>query len=74
MKKLYKDDNDPQFLGDSQGLGEYFEIDPVIIRVVFLIMTFLDLYGLALYFMFAISMPKKSVIKFENENENENEK
>lgn len=39
MKKLYRSNNDRLLAGVIGGLGEYFDIDPVLLRV------FLDLYS-----------------------------
>ena len=36
MKRLYRDKTDYKIAGICSGLGEYLNIDPVIIRLVFL--------------------------------------
>lgn len=38
MKKLYRSTKDRKIAGVCGGLGEYFKIDPTIIRVVFIIL------------------------------------
>lgn len=40
MKRLYRSDTNKVFAGICGGLGEYFKVDPVIIRVLYLIFTF----------------------------------
>ena len=41
MKKLYRDKTDSKIAGVCSGIGDYFEIDPVIIRLIFLLGFFL---------------------------------
>lgn len=40
-KKLFRDEKNGQFFGICQGLGEYFGIDPVWLRLLFIIMAFI---------------------------------
>ena len=35
MKKLYRNETDGKIAGICSGIGDYFEIDPVIIRLLF---------------------------------------
>lgn len=39
MKKLYKSETDQVITGIIGGLGEYFSIDPTIIRIVFVVIV-----------------------------------
>ena len=41
MKKLYRNKTDYKIAGICSGIGDYFDIDPVIIRLVFLLALFL---------------------------------
>ena len=41
MKKLYRNTLDGKIAGVCSGIGDYFEIDPVIIRLLFLATFFL---------------------------------
>lgn len=54
-RRLYKSENDKIILGVCGGIAEYFEIDPVIVRIMFL------LFGvtLLLYLVLAIIIPSK---------------
>ena len=42
MKKLYRSNTDRKLCGVCGGLAEYFDIDPTIIRLIF---VFLTLFG-----------------------------
>lgn len=48
------------FLGVASGLGAYLGIDPVIVRVLFVIATLLGGPGLIAYIILAIVMPEES--------------
>ena len=57
-KKLYRQLNDKVFGGVCSGLGEYFEIDTVLFRVLFVISFCLVSVGFWLYIILWIVMPK----------------
>lgn len=61
MKKLYRSEKNKVWLGVLGGLGEYFNIDPVILRVAFiLIFVFTGFIpGLIAYLLMAIVIPTK---------------
>ena len=40
MKKLYRNTKDAKLGGVCSGLGEYFNIDPVILRLAFILLIF----------------------------------
>lgn len=40
MKRLYKSKDNKVFSGIIGGIGEYFNVDPVLLRVVWVIITF----------------------------------
>lgn len=60
MKKLYKSKENKVICGVLGGLGEYFEIDPVILRVFYiLISVFSAIFpGVLAYFFMALIVPK----------------
>lgn len=62
MKKLYRSEKNKVWLGVLGGLGEYFNIDPVILRVGFvLIFVFTGFVpALIAYLLAAAIMPTKS--------------
>jgi len=57
-KRLYRQLKDKIIGGVCTGLGEYFEIDPVILRVLFVIALFLGTMGFWLYVILWIIIPK----------------
>ena len=58
MKKLYRNKTDGKIAGICSGIGDYFEIDTVIIRLVFLLGLFLG-GGLIVYIIGWIIIPLK---------------
>jgi phage shock protein PspC (stress-responsive transcriptional regulator) len=45
------------FLGVAGGIADYMNIDPAIVRLVFVLMTLFHGWGLIIYFVMAIIMP-----------------
>ena len=64
-KRLYKSDTDKVFAGVIGGLGEYFEIDPVLLRLAYLLVVILTglFPGIVAYIIAAIIVPKKPPFK-----------
>lgn len=60
MKKLTKS-SDRKLCGVCAGIAEYFNIDPTIIRVIWVIYTLLIGAGLFAYIICAIIMPNKEI-------------
>jgi len=58
MKRLVKS-NDKKLFGVCGGLGEYFGIDPTIVRIAFLVAFFGFGTGLLVYLILAIAMPNE---------------
>ena len=46
--------------GVCGGIAEYFDIDPVIVRIIFLLTTMFTGVGLVAYIICALAFPKKS--------------
>ena len=61
MKKLYRSEKNKVFAGTIGGIGEYFEVDPVILRVLWLvIVVFTGFFpGLIAYIIAIFIIPKK---------------
>jgi len=57
-KRLYRQMKDKMLGGVCSGLAEYFEIDPVIIRVLFVAAFFLGSMGFWMYIILWIIVPK----------------
>ncbi|HHY20270.1 MAG TPA: PspC domain-containing protein [Firmicutes bacterium] len=60
MKRLYRSTQDRMVSGVCGGLAEYFNIDPTLIRLIFVAFTFLSwgIGGIILYFISAIVIPE----------------
>jgi phage shock protein PspC (stress-responsive transcriptional regulator) len=58
-KRLVRKRSDKMFFGVAAGLAEYLNIDPVLVRLVFVIMTLAGGPGLLLYIVMAILMPEE---------------
>ncbi len=57
-KRITKSKTDKIITGVCGGLAEYFGIDSVIVRLVFVVLVFFNGVGLLLYIILAIIMPK----------------
>lgn len=56
-KRLYKSSTDKQVMGVCGGLGEYLNVDPTIIRVIFLILLFAGSSGFWIYIFMGVILP-----------------
>jgi phage shock protein PspC (stress-responsive transcriptional regulator) len=56
-KKLTKANENKIIFGVASGLGKYFEIDPILFRLGFIILTFAGGGGVLIYLLFALLMP-----------------
>lgn len=61
MKKLYKSDKNKVFAGIIGGIGEYFDIDPVILRIIWIILVVFTGFapGIIVYLIAIFIVPKK---------------
>lgn len=57
-KRLYKSGTDKKISGVCAGIAEYFEIDPTIIRLAWVVFTLLGGSGILAYIIAAIVMPE----------------
>lgn len=60
MKRLYRSKNDRMICGVCGGIAEYFNIDPTLIRLAFVLFG-LSGSGILAYFVAAIIMPDAPV-------------
>ena len=58
-KKLFRSKNDRKIAGVCGGLGEYFNIDPTLIRILFLILLLFGGGGFLLYVICWIAVPEE---------------
>ena len=64
MKKLYLSDTNRKIGGVCGGIAEYFDKDPTIIRIAFvLVAIFTSGLGLIAYFIMWLVIPKKQKAK-----------
>lgn len=62
-KRLYKtEDGYKKLFGVCGGIAEYFDVDPTLIRVGWVILAFCGSVGFWAYLICALIMPKKSDI------------
>ncbi len=61
MKKLYRSSDNKIIAGILGGIAEYLEIDPVVMRLVFVLLTCITGFfpGLVFYFISLIIVPKR---------------
>jgi phage shock protein C len=59
MKRLYRSNNDVVIAGVCSGVAEYFNVDPVIVRILWAIMVVFGGTGLLAYIICAIVIPKR---------------
>lgn len=63
-KKLYRSIDNKVIAGIMGGLGEYFDIDPVLFRVIYLIFTIFSgiVPGTLAYLLMILIMPKPPIV------------
>ncbi len=59
-KQLYRSKNNKVIAGVCGGVAEYFEVDPTIVRIAWLLLAFPGGIGLIAYIVCWIVMPEKS--------------
>ncbi|MBU3978973.1 PspC domain-containing protein [Patescibacteria group bacterium] len=60
--RLYRSEKNAIIGGVAQGLGEYFNIDPTIIRLLFVLFTIIHGSGVLLYIVLWIVLPTKDKV------------
>jgi phage shock protein C len=60
MKKLYLSDKNKKLGGVCGGLGEYFEVDPTVVRLLFILIALLSLgLGVIAYLAMWLVIPRR---------------
>lgn len=60
MKRLYLSATDKKIGGVCGGIGEYFDRDPTLIRIIFVLLVFLSLgFAILAYLAMWLIMPKR---------------
>lgn len=58
-RKLYRNGTDKFIGGVASGLAAYFDLDPVVMRILFVVLAFASLgWGILIYLIFLIAMPE----------------
>lgn len=61
-KRLYKSSTDKKISGVCAGIAEYFNIDPTLIRLAWVVFTMLGGSGILGYIIAAIVMPEEKTV------------
>lgn len=61
QKRAYRNTQDKVLAGVCSGLGEYFSIDPLFIRIIFLLFLFEPPIAVVAYIALWIALPKKPI-------------
>lgn len=61
MKKLYRSSTDRKLCGVCGGFAEYFDLDPTIIRLIFIFLTLFGGGGVLIYLICALVVPKSPI-------------
>lgn len=70
MKKLYRSKTNSIVSGVLGGIGEYLELDPVVVRIIFLILTCFTAFfpGLLFYIVALFVIPKRPITETPSES------
>lgn len=66
IKKFYRSRTDRVLFGVCGGLGRYFNVDPVLFRLLFILLFFIEGAGLLLYVIMVFVTPEEPKIGEEN--------
>ena len=67
-KKLYKSRKNKILFGVGGGIAEFFNIDPTIVRILFVVLTLFSGSGIIIYIVAALIMPQKEKLADEDYN------
>ena len=59
MKKLFLSNTDRKIAGVCAGLGEHFDKDPVIFRILFIVLSFMGGFGILAYLLMWLIVPRR---------------
>ena len=64
VKRLYRSSDNRDFAGICGGLGEYFDVDPTVVRVVYVLLSLLTAFmGVLLYIILLFVIPNRPRIE-----------
>ena len=56
-KRIYKSETDKRIWGVCGGLAQYFQVDPTLIRLLFIVLTLIGGPGVIIYIILGLVMP-----------------
>ncbi len=62
MKRLYRSEKNRMIAGVCGGIAEYFDIDPTLVRLGFVALSFMFGGGVLVYILAAIIIPKEGTM------------
>jgi len=69
MERLYRSKNERVLGGVCAGIGVYFDVDPTVVRLVWIVLTLLSLgVGVLAYIITWIIVPEENPVKTSAEN------
>jgi phage shock protein C len=71
INRLYKSSTNKMLFGVCGGLAEYFNVDPVLMRVAFVVLALANGIGLLVYIILAIVTPQEESVKDREPGEGE---
>ena len=60
--RLYRSSSDKMIAGVCGGLGDFFGLDPTLVRLVFVVLALLGGHGLLVYLVLWIIVPRQPVV------------
>jgi phage shock protein C len=60
-KRLVRKQDDGMLFGVAAGVADYIGVDPVIIRLLFVLLTLIGAHGILIYLILLIIMPEEGV-------------
>ncbi len=64
-RTLYKNEEKGKLAGVCQGVAEYFDLDPTLVRVIWFVVSWAWGVGVGVYILLAIILPSKSEVEEE---------
>ena len=61
-KRLVRKQDDRILFGVAAGLADYIGVDPVIIRLLFVLLTLVGAHGILIYLILLIIMPEEGIV------------
>jgi phage shock protein PspC (stress-responsive transcriptional regulator) len=62
-RRLYRDADNPIIAGVCSGLGTYFNVDPLVFRIIFIVLLIPKGFGLLIYLVLWLAVPKADTVR-----------